>query len=75
MILTSPCYTVTIHLDFGLENLKKTVDEKHPTIVALQAWGDPDENGNFDWKSKWDDGTYLSCLKPIRSLCRGNRLR
>jgi len=52
-------YKASSHLDLGLDQLKKHIDSAHPVIIALQAWADADENNNYDWKNKWEDGHYV----------------
>jgi predicted double-glycine peptidase len=42
--------------NMGLEKLKSYVDNGIPVIVAIQAWCG--EEGQVDWKHRWDDGHY-----------------
>lgn len=48
-------YTVHTYANLTADRLRAFIDEKKPTILAIQAWADPP----VDYKSEWGDGHYV----------------
>ena len=49
----------TAYENMPVENIRKTVDAGHPTIIMLQAYRDPPE---LAWGDCWDDGHYVVAI-------------
>jgi len=42
-----------------IDQLKKAIDAKHPTLLVLQAWS---EKKKVDWENDWVDGHYVVAI-------------
>jgi predicted double-glycine peptidase len=47
-------FQMRIKTNMTLDDLRQLIDQGKPTIVLLQAWGNP----GVDWKAEWNEGHY-----------------
>jgi predicted double-glycine peptidase len=53
-------FQVNVLTHLSLEDLKKLIDHRKPTIVLIQAW--PDSDSPVLWRETWSEGHYAVAI-------------